>query len=47
MIGLRLRHPESNITGTVDAEAVHPDASVMVRIADMWFPAGELVAVVR
>lgn len=44
MVGMNLHHKESGITGTVDAEVVHPDGSVMVRICDRWFEASELVA---
>lgn len=43
MIGMKLHHKRSGITGTVDAEAIHPDAAVMVRIRDMWFDAASLV----
>lgn len=42
MIGMRLHHPQSGTTGVIDAEAVQPDASVMVRIADRWFDVREM-----
>lgn len=44
MIGMRLHHPQSGITGVIDAESVQPDASVLVRICDMWFEASSLVS---
>lgn len=44
MIGMNLLHKQSGISGTVDAEVIHPDAAVMVRIRDMWFDARSLVA---
>lgn len=44
MVGMNLAHKHSGISGTVDAEVIHPDASVLVRIADRWFEASELVA---
>lgn len=43
MVGMSLLHKLSGIIGTVDAEAIHPDAAVMVRIRDMWFDARSLV----
>lgn len=44
MIGMNLHHKDSGISGTVDAEVIHPDGVVMVRIQDMWFDARSLVA---
>lgn len=44
MVGMNLHHKRSGIAGTVDAEVIHPDASVIVRISDRWFEANELVA---
>lgn len=44
MIGMHLHHKLSGIAGTVDAEVIHPDGSVLVRITDRWFEASELVA---
>lgn len=43
MIGMNLHHKLSGISGTVDAEVIHPDATVMVRIRDMWFDAQSLI----
>lgn len=43
MVGMNLAHKLSGTVGTVDAEVIHPDASVMVRIRDMWFDAKSLV----
>lgn len=36
MIGMNLRCPITNITGTVDAQSVQPDGRPMVRINDHW-----------
>lgn len=42
MIGQTLTHPLSGITGTVDAQTVHPDGRALVRINDHWLFADEL-----
>jgi len=47
MIGMSLLHKRSGISGTVDAEVIHPDGAVMVRICDMWFDARSLVPATR
>lgn len=36
MIGQKLTCPAG--TGVIDAEAIHPDGMVIVRINDQWFP---------
>ena len=43
-VDILLHHKHSGIAGTVDAEVIHPDASVLVRISDRGFEARELVA---
>lgn len=43
MIGMTLYHPQSNITGKVDATSKHPDGKHIVRIDDHWFMADECV----
>ena len=40
MINQNLQHA-SGITGTIDAVAVYPDGSALVRISDRWFLAAE------
>jgi hypothetical protein len=45
MIGMELRCPQSNIQGTVDAQTVTADGKALVRIADHWFFAADLVPV--
>jgi hypothetical protein len=37
MIGMNLHHKPTDTKGTVDAEAIHPDGVVLVRICDRWF----------
>jgi hypothetical protein len=37
MIGMTFVHEASGTKGTVDAEVIHPDGSVIVRICDQWF----------
>jgi len=37
MIGMKLFHGGSNVTGKVDATATHPDGKHLVRIEDHWF----------
>lgn len=36
MIGMSLYHPQSNISGKVDATSKHPDGKHIVRIEDHW-----------
>ena len=40
MLGMNIRHT-SGVAGSIDAEAVSPDGSAVVRIADRWFPVSE------
>lgn len=47
MIGMNLHHKRSGITGTVDAEVIHPDGSVLVRIQDTWLDTKSLVPASR
>lgn len=43
MIGMNLRCPATDITGTVDAERVQPDGKALVRINDHWLEVENLV----
>ena len=45
MIGMNLHHWQSNTSGIVDAEVIHPDGTALVRICDRWFEARSLVPV--
>jgi hypothetical protein len=42
MIGMRLHHPQSGITGSLDAQTVQPGGKGIVRIDDHWFEACDL-----
>ena len=43
MIGMSLYHPQSNISGKVDATSKHPDGKHLVRIEDHWLFLDECV----
>jgi hypothetical protein len=45
MIGMKLTHAPSGITGVVTAQAVQPDGMAIVRINDHWLPADQVGAV--
>lgn len=42
MIGLKLIHKLSGVSGFVDAVTVHPDGVALARINDHWFDVVEL-----
>lgn len=45
MIGMKLYHSYSGLSGVVDAIEVHPDGRALCRVNDHWFFADECRAI--
>jgi len=44
MLGMKLIDSASGVSGTVDAQTVHPDGKALVRINDRWLEVQGLVS---